>query len=287
MNQTPFEQSKQEIPIVFNSVRVKKEKETPSEEKNEINMIRSSNNIRNLTSSSVRKVKNSKNMISDDDDEVGDEFFSAQSMQVNGEGEDEDQVPEEVEIRREDEESGDGFIDNRTYYDTTVLVDHDKDPDDDDDDSSSSSSDKGQPHQEGDDDGEGEGEEEKGKWGKKDKKTRKICRHFGYDLVIRAMNQSSESWEIDQITELLLLIIEEMDMNNFQIKKMIEKTRIGKPLLLTALTDKGFIFSISEITSILLNCSSNIFEFIHLIDECLEMDLFVLDDMETIQIVSK
>jgi hypothetical protein len=284
MNQTPFEQSKQEIPIVFNSVRVKKEKETPSEETNEINMIRSSNIICNLTSSSVRKVKNSKNMISDDDDdEVDDEFFSPQSMQVN----DEDEVPEEVEIRRDDEESGDGFIDNRTLYDTTVLVDHDKDPDDDDDDSSSSSSDKGQQRQEGDDDEERVGEEEKGKWGKKDKKTRKICRHFGYDLIIRAMNQSSESWEVDQITELLLLIIEEMDMNNFQIKKMIEKTRIGKPPLLTALTDKGFIFSISEITSILLNCSSNIFEFIHLIDECLEMDLFVLDDMETIQIVSK
>jgi hypothetical protein len=51
--------------------------------------------------------------------------------------------------------------------------------------------------------------------GKKDKKTRKICRRFGYDLIIRAMNQSSESWEMDQITELLLLIIYQLKILHF------------------------------------------------------------------------
>jgi hypothetical protein len=264
MNLMHFEESDRETPIVFNSIRVKKEEETSSERSNEENMIRSSNSIRNLTTPSVRTVKKTNIMLSDDEADDNEEL-------------NEDEVPEEVEIRREDNED-DGFIDNRTLYDTTELVDHDKDPDDDDDDndSSSSSSDK-------DDEND---EEEKGKWGKKDKKTRKICRHFGYDLIIRAMNQSSDIWETEQITELLLLIIEEMDMKSFQIKKMIEKTRIGKPSLLTALADKGFIFSISEITSILLNCSSNIFEYIRLIDECLEMDLFLLDDLDTINIVS-
>jgi hypothetical protein len=122
-----------------------------------------------------------------------------------------------------------------------------------------------------------------GKWRKKEKKTRKTCRHFSYDLIDRAVRYA---WEPEQLSELLFLVIKELDLDLPQIQKMIEKTRIGSPVLLSRLADLNYQFSVSEMASILLNSSDSIQDYIRFVDEALGMELIqaeIIDDLFTVR----
>jgi hypothetical protein len=123
----------------------------------------------------------------------------------------------------------------------------------------------------------------RGKWRSKEKKTRKTCRHFSYDLIDRAVRYA---WEPEQLSELLFLVIKELDLDLPQIQKMIEKTRIGSPVLLSRLADLNYQFSVSEMASILLNSSDSIQDYIRFVDEALGMELIqaeIIDDLFTVR----
>jgi hypothetical protein len=122
-----------------------------------------------------------------------------------------------------------------------------------------------------------------GDWGKKKKRIRKYCRHFSYDLLYRAVRYG---WEPEQLSDLLLLVVKELGLDIAQIKKIIEKTRIGTPPLLSRLSDRGYRFSVSELASILLNYSASIDEYIRLVDDALEMELVTLDTVDPLYTVS-
>jgi hypothetical protein len=122
-----------------------------------------------------------------------------------------------------------------------------------------------------------------GTWASKDKKTRKICRHFSYDLIDRALRYE---WEPEMLCELIHVISKELNFDFAQIKKLIEKSRIGTPILLAQLADKGTRFTVSELCSILLNASSSMSDFIRLMGDALEMQLIRLEATDTIATVS-
>jgi hypothetical protein len=123
-----------------------------------------------------------------------------------------------------------------------------------------------------------------GKWAGKQSKTRKICRHFSSDLLVRAVRYE---WEPEQIADLVLLVAKEMNLDSPQILRMIRKKRIACPRLLSYLSDRLDLgLSLSDVTSAFLVSAGSMPAFIAMVEEALEMELIRLDSPDSINEVS-
>lgn len=124
-----------------------------------------------------------------------------------------------------------------------------------------------------------------GKWANRSQKTRKVCRHFSYDLLERAVRSQ---WEPEMICDLLYMISKELNFDYALMRNVIQKTRIGTPRLLVSLIDRDpeFFFSCQEICALLLTTAADVTHFIQLLDEALSLELINLEEEHVITTVS-
>ncbi len=126
-----------------------------------------------------------------------------------------------------------------------------------------------------------------GKWANRSQKTRKVCRHFSYDLLERAVRSQ---WEPEMICDLLYMISKELNFDYALMRNVIQKARIGTPRLLVSLIDRDpeFFFSCQEICALLLTTATDVTHFIQLLDEALSLELINLEDhvITTVRIIS-
>jgi len=123
-----------------------------------------------------------------------------------------------------------------------------------------------------------------GRWANRKKKELKICRHFSYDILIRV--HDTLEWEPEQLAELVIAISKEMGLTLKDLQRMLEKTNLGSPQLLSVLADAGYEFDIKDILSLFLRTSDNILSYIKLIDDALEIGLLSLHDSAVLNKVS-
>lgn len=115
----------------------------------------------------------------------------------------------------------------------------------------------------------------------KGKKTLKICRHFSYAIISNAVELG---WEEQEVANLIKLVANQLNFDESQLIRCLEKTCTGSPATISCLLDgSSYSFSVPQLVSVILSNARHTDHFISLMGEACECDLFDLSKLETIQ----
>lgn len=118
----------------------------------------------------------------------------------------------------------------------------------------------------------------------KGKKTLKICRHFSYSIISNAVEMG---WEEQEVANLIKLVANQLNFDEAQLIRCLEKTGTGSPATISCLLDESsYSFSVPQLVSVILSNARSTDHFITLMGEACECDLFDLSEPDTIAKVS-
>lgn len=122
------------------------------------------------------------------------------------------------------------------------------------------------------------------KWTSASSKALKTCRHFSYSLIECAWRFR---WEPHQIAELITLVIDELELSNEAIARLLEATQSVDIETMAALVDAGVSFTADDILNILQTGTADPIKFCKMIGEALEHGLLSLRHESTLESICK
>lgn len=122
------------------------------------------------------------------------------------------------------------------------------------------------------------------KWTAASSKQIKTCRHFSYSLIECAWRFR---WEPHQIADLIALVIDELELDNDAIARLLESTNSVDIETVAALIDAGVQFTPEELLNVIQSGTADPIKFCKMIGETLEHGLLSLRHEETLESICK